>query len=802
VDSLILDLRYAVRTLTRSPGFTLVAVLTLALGIGANSALFSVINAVLLRPLPFRDPGRLVTLWESDPRHGLEREPVSPSNYLDWRAQSRTLEDVAAYRYWGFVLTGGGEPERLAGARVSASLFPLLGVRLAAGRAFGADEDRFGSAAVAVISDALWRRRFGADPNVVGRSLTLNGGSYPIVGVLSPDAKLPDADVWVPLALEPYALTQRGARSLTVVARLRPGATLDQARAELHAIAGRTSQVFPASAGWDVAVIALKDRLVAGVRPTLFLLWTAVGFVLLIACANLANLMVARALAREHEMALRTVLGAGRSRLVRQLLTESVLVALAGGATGLLLAWLGVEALLRLNLSNLPRTSEIAVDGSVLAFTLALSIVTGLAFGLVPAWHAAAPDPGRSLKESGRATDGVRLSAFRSAAITAEVAIALVLLVGAGLLARSLARFQAVDPGFLTSHVLTMSVSLPDSRYGEGSQKAAFFGQLLDRVGRLPGVTAAGLVSHLPLAGRRLSADVRPERGVAESPALPVADYVSVTPGYFRAMGIPLLEGRQLSERDGPEAPPVVIISDVLARRLWPGASPVGQRVIVGSTIGADTTPREIVGVVGSVRASGLESDPGPAVYAPYAQNPWPTMSVVVRSSADPVQLAAAARLQVLAVDAEQPVYNVRTLDDVLGASLAVRRVQMLLLGAFALAALALAAIGVYGVVAQAVRRRTHEIGVRVALGAQRRDVLKLIVGQGMRPVGIGVLAGGAAAVASGRLLRGLLFGVTPADPATFLAAALFLWLVALIACALPARRAANVDPVVALRSE
>jgi putative ABC transport system permease protein len=794
----MLDLRYAIRTLTKSPGFTLAAVLTLALGIGANAALFSVINAVLLRPLPYRDPGRLVTLWESDARHGLDREPVSPPNYLDWRAQTRTLEDAAAYRYWGFAVTGAGEPERVTGARVSASLFPLLGVRLAAGRAFTADEDRFGSGAVAVISDALWRRRFGSEPGAVGRSVTLNGGSFTIVGVLPPDAGLPDADVWVPLAVEPFALTQRGARSLTVVGRLRPGATLEQARAELHAIAGRTSAAFPASAGWDVAVVPLKDRLVAGVRPTLLLLWAAVGFVLLIACANLANLMVARAMAREQEMALRTALGAGRGRLVRQLLTESVLVALAGGAAGLLLAGLGVESLLRLS-PSLPRTSEVGVDGAVLVFTLALSIAAGLGFGLVPAWHAATTEPGRSLKEGGRATEGKRLSAFRSAAVASEVALALMLLFGAGLLVRSLTRLQAVDPGFQSSHVLTMSVSLPGSRYGEESRKAQFFGQLLDRVARLPGVAAAGVVSHLPLAGRGLNADVRADHGPETSM---LADYVSATPGYFRAMGIPLLAGRQLGEGDGPQSPPVVVISDRLARRLWPGQDPVGRRVAVGASIGADTSPRVIVGVVGDVRASGLESEPGAAVYAPFAQNAWPTMSVVVRSSADPVQLAAAVRRQVLAQDPDQPVYAVRTLDDVLGASLASRRVQMLLLGAFALAALALAAVGVYGVVAQTVRRRTHEIGVRVALGAQRRDVLRLVVGRGMRPVGIGVLAGGVAAAATGRLLRGLLYGVTPADPTTFVAAAIFLAVIALVACVLPARRAVRVDPVVALRSE
>lgn len=805
MNSVILDLRYAFRALIRSPGFAVVTMLTLALGIGANTAVFSVINALLLKTLPYRDAGRLVTLWESREQAGMDRSPVSPPNFLDWKAESRSLRDMAAYRYWGFDLSGGAEPERITGARVSATLLPLLGVQPEAGRGFLEEEDQFGARPVVMASDALWRRRFGADPRLVGSTLRLNGGAYTIIGILPPDADLPAADVWVPLALEPYALTQRGDRSLTVLARLAPGATLAGARAEMQTIARRAGQLHPdADAGWDAAVVPLRDQLVAGIRPTLLLLWAAVGLVLLIGCANVANLMLARATTREREVALRAALGASRGRLVRQLLTESLVLGVAGGAAGVLLACAGVEAAVAVYTRQLAHGAGIGIDGRVLAFAVGIALAAGVAFGLVPAWRFSSPSLGQSLKEGGeRGGVSTRASLYRSALVAGEVALALVLLIGAGLLLRSLVRLQAVDPGFRTANALTMTVSLPESRYAEPHRKVAFFQELQARLGALPGVTSAALASHLPLAGRSLTADVEPEGQPVPAPNEPrLADYVSVTPGFFRVMGIPLVAGRDLASGDVLEGPPVVVINAAMARRYWANRNPIGRRVVVGATVGADVRPRTIVGVVGDVRAAGLESEPAPAMYVCYFQNPWPTMNAVVRTVSDPASLAAAVRAQVRALDANQPVYNLRSLDEVLGGSLALRRTQARLLSVFTLAALLLAAVGVYGVVAHAVARRTHEVGIRMALGARRGDVLRLVVGQGIRPVAIGLALGCLGALGASKTLAGLLFGVAPTDAVTFAGASFVLLLVALAACWLPARRATRVDPVVALRSE
>ena len=805
MDALIRDVRYAVRSLLRSPGFTLAAVLTLALGIGANTAVFSVVDALLLRALPYRDAGSLVTLWESRGPAGAERSPVSPPNYLDWKVRSGSLRDMAAYRSWGFDLAGVEEPERLTGARVSAGLLALLGVVPEAGRGFLEEEDRFGARPVVMVSDGLWRRRFGADPGLVGSTLKLNGGAYTVVGILPAGADLPAADVWVPLALEPYALTQRGNRSLTVLARLDRGATLARARAEMHTIAREAAQLHPdADAGWDAVVVPLREQLVAGIRPTLLLLWAAVGLVLLIGCANVANLMLARATTREREVALRAALGAGRARLVRQLLTESLLLGAIGGSAGVLLAYAAVEVAVTLVAPHLGRAGAIGLDARVLAFALGASLAAGVGFGLVPAWRFSSPDPGQSLKESGeRGGTGARASLYRGALVGGEVAVALMLLIGAGLLIRSLARLQAVDPGFRSASTLTLTVSLPESRYAEPHAKVAFFQQLQARLEGLAGVTSAALASHLPLAGRSLTVDVEPEGQPAPLAGEPrLADYVSVTPGFFRAMGIPLLAGRDLAGGDGLETPPVVVINQTMARRYWAHRSPIGQRLVVGATVGADARPRTIVGVVGDVRAAGLESEPAPALYVSYYQNPWPTMSAVVRTASDPGSLAAAARAQVRALDAEEPVYNLRSLDDLLGGSLALRRTQARLLGAFTLAALLLAAVGVYGVVAHAVARRTREVGIRMALGARGGDLMRLVVWRGMRPVAVGLALGGVGALGVSKAMAGLLFGVAPTDAVTFAGSALVLVLVALAACVAPARRATRVDPVVALRSE
>jgi putative ABC transport system permease protein len=804
-ESLLQDLRYTLRMLVKAPGFTAVALLTLALGIGGNTAIFSVIDAVLLRPLPFQNPDRLVTLWESNPQQEMDRAAVSPPNYVDWSTQSQTLEHIAAYRYWGFVLTGGGEPERIIGARMSASLLSLLGVKPILGRTFLPEEDRFGSNPVVLVHEGLWRSRFGAAPDLIGRSLTLNGGSYTVVGILPSDLKLPDAELWVPLALEPYAMMQRGSRALTVLAGLKPGVTLTQARAEMHTIARRLQRQNPeANAGWDVTILPLHEEMVAHIRPALLVLGAAVAFILLIACANLANLLLARATTRETEIAVRVALGASRSRLIRQLLTESILIALLGGGLGLLLAQQGTRLLVTLSSAGLPGAGEIGIDRTVLGFTLLLSLVTGLGFGLIPARHASRPGLNQSLKEGrGRTMTGARFSKVRNAVVVSEVALALMVLIGTGLLVRSFVGLLAVEPGFNPANVLTMTISLPESKYPEGQQKITFFQHLLQCVDTLPGVASAGLVSHLPLAGRSLNADFTVEgRSLLSSGESPLANYVSVSPDYFRVMQIPLLQGSLFTERDVMGTTPVVIINEIMARRFWPNQNPLGRRLILGSTIGADTTPRAIVGVVGNVRSAGLESEPGPAIYVPYFQNPWPTMSVVIRASGDPMSLAAEVRKAVLVLDSNQPVYNIRSLEDVLGASLAARRFQVLLLGIFAAVALIMAAIGVYAVMAEVVMQRTHEIGIRMALGANPHDVVKLVVGQGIRMTAAGVAMGLAGALALTRWMSSLLFGVSPTDLVTFATVSLTLTGVALLACYIPARRASRLDPIVAVRCE
>jgi putative ABC transport system permease protein len=509
IGTFLQDIRYMLRMLCKNPGFAIAAVMTLALGIGGNSAIFSVINAVLLRPLPFQNPERLVTLWESSPRHEMDRAAVSPPNFVDWSTQSQTLEHIAAYRYWGFVLTGGGEPERITGARVSASLFPLLGVKPILGRTFLPEEDRFGSSPVVLVREGLWRSRFGADPDFIGKSLTLNGGSYRVVGILPSDLKLPDAELWVPLAFEPYAMTQRGSRALTVLAGLKPGVTIIQARAEMHTIAGRLQRQYPeANAGWDITILPLHEEMVAHIRPALLVLEAAVAFVLLIACANVANLLLARATSRGQEIAVRIALGASRSRLIRQLLTESVLIALLGGALGLLFAQQGMRLLALLGTSVLPGAGGIGIDRAVLGFTLLLSLVTGIGFGMIPAWHASRPGLNQSLKEGrGQTMGSTRLSPIRDAVVVCEVALALMVLIAAGLLVRSFVGLLAVEPGFNPANVLTMTISLTDSKYPEGQQKISFFQQLLQCVDTLPGVASAGLISHLPLASRSLNVD-------------------------------------------------------------------------------------------------------------------------------------------------------------------------------------------------------------------------------------------------------------------------------------------------------
>lgn len=804
ISDLAQDTRYALRLLRRSPGFTLVSILSLALGIGANTAIFSVINVVLLRPLPYRDSERLVTLWESNRQQGVSRSDVSPANFVDWGAQSQSLEQAAAFRYWGFVLTGQGEPLRALGARVSANLAPLLGIKAVLGRTFLPDEDRFGGHRVVLLSHGFWQRQFGADPNIIGQVLMLNGDLYSIIGILPPRLQLPSAELWVPLALEPYAMTQRGNRSLTVLARLKSRVTLAQAQAEMDMIIrGLRQGRADAEASWGVTLVPLQQQLVQRIRPTLLMLLGAVGAVLLIACANMTNLLLGRAAGRRHEMALRTALGADRSRLIRQLLIESLLLALVSGVVGLVLGVWGTDLLILHSPVEVPRASEIGLGRAVLLFALLLSFGTGVGFGLLPALHGSGMDLNASLRVGRNGVvEGLGGNRLRNLAVIFEVASAVVLLTVAGLMLRSLFRLQEVELGFHPENVLTMTISLPEPQYADSHRKTAFYAQLLEQVKVLPGVAAAGLVSHLPLAGPPLSADFSVEERPLPFAAEMSVDLVAVSPDFFHVLGIPLLKGRLFSERDREGAPPVVIINEVLAHQAWPEDQPLGNHLRLGGTIGASQTPREVIGVVGSVRSAGLETEPRPAVYVPLSQNPWPTMSVVVRTTADPLDLAAPVRRQILAIDPNQPVYRVRTMEQVRETLLAPRQFQLFLLAAYACVALALAATGVYGVMSNAVTLRTHEIGVRMALGARPSDVVRLVVGRGMVLAGLGAVVGLAGAAMLTQLLAGQLYDVPPIDPLTFAGVTGVLVVAALAACYFPAYRAAKVDPLLALRAE
>ncbi|MEJ7809333.1 MAG: ABC transporter permease [Gemmatimonadaceae bacterium] len=806
------DVRYGIRILIRARGFTAVAVTILGLGIGATTTLFSAINGVLRRPLPYDHPDRLVAISEFTPGQLATQPGTSAANFADWRELNRTFSGVAAYRRWGFVLGGGCapgrgscEPERVLGARASANLFSLLGVRAVHGRTFLPDEDGVGRPGVALVSEELWRRRFGTDSALIGRSLRLNGNLYTVVGIVPLGFELPEADVWVPLSFAPYELDQRGDRALTVVARLRSDVGLTAAREDMNAVARTLRERYPTSnAGWDVTLTTLQQDVVGDARTTLLLLFAATGAVLLVACANLANLTLARSAARRRELAVRAALGAGRMRLLRQLATESMLTVMAGAALGLLIASAGTELLARLGPELLPRTGEIRIDAPVLGFVLLVSAATGLGLATIPALGMSRLDLIESMKVGavGRRQHrgGVEL---RDLLVVGQVATALLLLVGGGLLARSFIRAQSVDLGFSPGNVLSMTVSLPNSRYPGADQRAAFFQELTRRVEALRGIRSAGFVSHLPLAGNALSSDFtiegRPPRSSGE---VSRAQLVSTTPGYFRTMGTRVVRGRSFADGDRADGRPVVMVDEALARASWPGEDAIGRRVRLGATIGADTAWREIVGVVSSVRAASVEQSPEPTIYVPHAQNPWPTMSLVIHTATNPARFAGTVRAEVLGLDPDQPVYSVRSMEQVVGRALARRRFQTLLLGGFAASALLLAVVGVYGVLAYAVAQRTRELGIRVALGAQRYDVLAIILRQALTRIGAGLLIGGAAALAGSRVLTSVLFEVSPWDPAAFAGAVALLSAAGLVASYLPARRAAAVDPVSTLRRE
>jgi putative ABC transport system permease protein len=807
MNALLKDLQYGVRMLYKNRGFTAVALLALALGIGANTAIFSVVNSVLLRPLPYRDPQRLIMVWENhQQRGGAEHEWTAPADFRDFRDQAQSFEHVAALVGWGPTLTGQDQPEDLQGAAVSHDTFAMLGVEPALGRSFRPDEDQAGAERVAVLSHNLWQRRFGSDPAIVGKNLTLGGESYTVIGVMPRGFSFPilkDTEIWRPItpALAAIPGCGRGCVILRVIAKLNPGVTLEAARAEMTALTSRLAEQYPESnKAVGAALVPLHEQLVGDVRPAMLVLLGAVGLVLLIACANVANLLLARAAAREKEVAIRAALGASRARLIRQHLTESLVLAMTGGAVGLLLAFWIVDLLVSFAPKGTPRLDEIAIDPIVLAFTCGVALLTGLVFGLAPALLSSRTNFNSALKEGGRDTSASSRGArVRSALVVSEVALALMLLVGAALLIKSFVNLQRVAPGFNPKDVVRVDVALPRTRYPERNQSATFYKQLLDRIAALPGVQSAGAVSNLPLSGGGTDSDFGIEgRAPAEPGQNPVAWYSSVTPGYFRAMGIRLLRGRVFSEADNADAPKTVLISETMARRYFPDEDPLGKRLVFGG--GSD--PREIVGVISDVKFFGLNLDARPSMYFPHAQNPAGGMSLVVRTQGDLLTLAAAIRGQVSALDRDLAVSNVMTMEQLVGVSLAEPRFTLLLLGAFAAVAMLLSAIGVYGVVSYSVTQRSHEIGVRMALGAQMSDVLKLVVGQGMTLVLGGVGLGLIAAFALSRVMESLLFGVSATDFTTFAATSVVLAGVALAACFIPARRAIRVDPMVALRYE
>ena len=802
MEALIQDVRYGIRTLLKQPGFTAIAVIALALGIGANTAIFSVVNAVLLRPLAFDEPDRLVMVWEKRMALGRVRNPASPPDFVDWKAQNSVFEDMAAYSNEGFNITGGNEPEWIQGVATSPGFFSVLRAQPKLGRAFLSGEDQPGSEPVVIISNGLWQRRFASNPDIVGKTVSLNDRSRTVVGVMPADLVFPnsDVDVWVPLVLGPEQMSNRGSHFLNIIARLKPGVTLDQARSDMDTIAAQLEQQYPqVNTGHGANVFSLYEEVVGNVRPALLILLGAVGFVLLIACANVANLLLARAAVRQKEIAIRTALGAGRARIVRQLLTESVLLALVGGTLGVLLALWGLDLLLAVSADSIPRVKEINLDMWVLAFTLLISLATGLIFGLVPALQASKPDLNESLKEGGRAASAsIHRNRVRSLFVVVEVAVCLVLLIGAGLMIKSFVRLLDVNPGFNAENVLTMAVSLSGSKYREASQQKAFFQQSLERIASAPGVKGAATVLGVPVSGgfgsRYFRIEGRPPQPAGQGHN---ANVNAASGDYFRTMGIPLIQGREFDERDVKGSPEVVIINQQMARQFWPDEDPIGQRMTVGNE-----PWRTIVGVVGDVRQSGLEAEPRPEFFYPFFQVEFSSGTFVVRTSGNPNAMIAALRSEVQAVDKDQPLFRVRTMDEVLAQSVARRRLVMLLFGIFGGVALVLAAVGLYGVMRYSVTQRTREIGIRMALGAARGDVTRLVVGQGMTLTLVGVGIGLAASFFLTRLMASLLYGVSAADPVTFALVSLFLIGVALGASFVPARRATKVDPMVALRHE
>ena len=812
MTTLLQDIRYGTRMLFKNPGFTIVAVLALTLGIGANSAIFSVVNAVLLRPLAYHESERLVFLSERS--QVLEGMSIAYPNFLDWREQNNSFENIGVFRTQSYNLTGNGEPERIIAGQVSADLFTVLRVNAAIGRIFTNDEDKPGADPVVVLTHGLWQRRLGGDPGIIGQTLTLDGRSFTVIGIMPPSFLFPNrVEMWTPVGLrakDPGWESRGNHPGLYAMARLKPGLTVEQARDDLEIVAANLEKQFPnTNTGNRATITPALENVVRRIRPALLVLLSAVGFVLLIACANVANLLLARATNRQKEIAIRTALGASRTRIVRQLLTESLLLSFAGGVLGLALAQAGVKLLTAISPDSIPRFAEIGLDLRVVAFTLAVSVLTGVIFGLAPAIQASKPDLNETLKEAGRGSTG-RRHILRSALVVSEVALTLILLIGAGLMIRSFYHLQRVDPGFVPDNLLTFSVALPQKKYAEAQQRVNFYQQLLQNLRALPGVQSVGMATGLPLGNNGWQSgfwiEGRPDPPQGQQPLSEVA---FISPDYFDAMRMTLLNGRNFTEQDvqpppAPNTPPgpfsrptVTIIDEEFARRYWPDENPVGQQIRFW---GGKVT---VVGVVRRVRMEGLSTDSDRVQsYYPFLQNPSGGMTIVVRTTGDPASLSNVVRQQVLSIDPDQPTYEVQTMGQIWTDSIAPERLYLMLLGTFGAVALVLAAVGIYGVMAYSVTQRTHEIGIRMALGAGQGNVLGMVIRQGMTLAVLGLVIGLAGAWLATRAMASLLFGISARDPMTFVLISLVLAAVALGACFIPALRATKVDPMIALRYE
>jgi putative ABC transport system permease protein len=808
------DLRYGIRMLLKAPSVSIVATIALALGIGANTAIFSVVNAVLLRPLPFANSESLINVWETDTVRGSQRGSASYPNFVDWRDQSHAFEHMSTYHTNDFILTGRGDSVRLQGAVVNADLFPLLQVSPVLGRGFlPAEDNPSENGRVLVLSQELFQRQFNADPNVIGQSVVLDGKTFTVVGVMPRSFQFPiqndPVELWTTVAVDREGkdpiTNERGAHYMNVIGRLKPGIAKEQAQSEMTQIGARLEQQYPdKNLHKSISVEPTLEALVGDIRPALLILLGAVGCVLLIACANVANLLLARAMSRHKEMAIRSALGASRFRVVRQLLTESVVLSLAGGALGLVLAVWWSDLLIALGKQNIPRALQVGLDWRVLTFTLVVSVLTGVIFGLVPALHSSKTELTESLKEGGRSGgEGAKRNRVRGVLVVSELAIAVILLVGAGLLIQSLWRLRNVSPGFESQNLLTFVVGIPEVKY-PAEKEDQFYRDLVARLQALPGVRSAGSIIPLPLSGDMFRISFAIDGRPVAKGDQPSADFFSVSNDYFKTLNIPILKGRAFTERDTPKAPGVIIINQEFARKYFPGEEAIGKRIKPGiSTLDDDKKEfREVVGVVGDVRNRNLSSELRPGYFLPQAQVPFNQMTMVVRTANDPHTLISAIQNEVHAMDKEVPVFSIKTMDEYISATVAAPRFNATLLVIFASVALVLTIVGLYGVMSYSVAQRTNEIGIRMALGAQTRDVLRLIVSQGFKLVLVGLALGLIGAYALTRVIASLLFGVTTKDPLTFAAVALILTLVALVACYIPARRATRLDPLDALRYE